>query len=84
MSNTYIYLEYPKCLYRGYDTCTVQSEEAEVEAKNDGWLTAGQFHGTEPMPGSAPPAPPDDPVVEPVSEPAPTDEPDKKSSKKGK
>ena len=80
MRSPYVYMEYPKCLYRDAETCTVQSEEAEMEAANDGWLTAGQFHGTEPKPVIVLPAQQADPVVEPE----PEDEPNKKPSKKGK
>lgn len=78
--NPYVYIEYPKCLYRGDDTRTVHSLEEEVQHANDGWLTAGQFHGTEPKPVVDPPAPP----VEPVVESPQAEDPDKKSSKKGK
>ena len=49
----YAYVEYPKCLYRGSETVTVQTQEEEHAARADGWLTAAQFYqypGAEPLP----------------------------------
>lgn len=49
----YEYQEYPKCLYQGEQTKTVNTAEEEAEARSDGWLTAAQFYGypdAEPLP----------------------------------
>lgn len=40
----YVYVEYPKCLYRADETVTVHSREEEDSHANDGWLTAEEFH----------------------------------------
>ena len=48
-----MFVEYPKCLYRGAETVTVQTQEEEHAARADGWLTAAQFYqypDAEPLP----------------------------------
>lgn len=49
----YVYQDYPKCLYQGTQTRTVTNAEDEAEARQNGWLTAAQFHqypDAEPVP----------------------------------
>lgn len=42
---SYVYIEYPKCLYlRSGETITVQSEEEEIARVAEGYLTAAQYH----------------------------------------
>lgn len=40
----YVYVEYPKCLYRGEETVTVRSRGEEDECANEGWVTAEAFY----------------------------------------
>lgn len=44
----YVYVEYPKCLYRDTETVTVQSREEEDLCAKDGWVTAEVFHSRAP------------------------------------
>ncbi|NJN35964.1 MAG: hypothetical protein HC794_01585 [Nitrospiraceae bacterium] len=53
---SYVYVEYPKCLYLASgETITVESEEDEVARAKDGYLTAAQYHALpiEPEQGDA-------------------------------
>jgi hypothetical protein len=48
----YMYVEYPKCLYKkskGAEplTMTVETAKEEEQAAKAGWKTAAQFHGYE-------------------------------------
>lgn len=44
----YVYVEYPKCLYRGDETVTVRSRTEEDVCAKEGWVTADAFHATVP------------------------------------
>jgi len=42
MGKPYVYIEYPKCLYQGTETLTVDNEEEEEAANKLGWKTAAE------------------------------------------
>lgn len=42
MGKPYVYIEYPKCLYQGTETLTVDNEEEEEAANKSGWKTAAE------------------------------------------
>lgn len=46
----YVYVEYPKCLYRKDETLTVETADEEAAAKKKGWKAAAEFHGSAPAP----------------------------------
>lgn len=43
--DSYVYIEYPKCLYQGDQALVVDNAEEETAAKSLGWQTAAEFHG---------------------------------------